>query len=45
MINEDNNSEVKIDDDALALAAGGLSNHVLQQLPGYNTTNSSVYYL
>ena len=49
MMNEENNSEIEIDDDSLALAAGGLSNHVLQQLNTLNTppsitTNSTIYY-
>ena len=46
MMNEENNSEIEIDDDSLALAAGGLSNHVLQQLntPPSITTNSTIYY-
>ena len=39
MMNEDNNSEVEIDDDALALAAGGLSNHALNNLPSINVNN------
>jgi hypothetical protein len=46
MMNEDNNAEIEIDDDALALAAGGLSTNVLDpiNLPNLHNVNSTLHY-
>ena len=43
MMNEDNNSEIEIDDDALALAAGGTLNGVNLNLTNFTVNKQQLF--